>query len=153
MLANRRIHLVAGLIKQSGWSSKKDKKFFLKCFRSFLDCMVSLIQVYVVLLDNPTWRYRKYILQACPWNGHVRVKHFLWPLLAGLLKRTAPDLSFLVWVTPWTANIWFRPLISRNEDKLVFKLQDFILSLLQYAKPEMKITDSEWGEEDVFILS
>ena len=41
---------------------------------------------------------------------------------------------------------WILPLISRNLDRLMFKLQEFTISLLQFAKPEMKITDSERGE-------
>jgi hypothetical protein len=50
--------------------------------------------------------------------------------------------------SPWTTNIWFRPLISQNLYFLLPKLQGFILTLLEFARPEMKITDSEWGDAD-----
>jgi hypothetical protein len=37
--------------------------------------------VYVELLDNP--RYRKFLNQAFPWIGHVRIKHvFMTPFIA-----------------------------------------------------------------------
>ena len=34
--------------------------------------------------------------------------------------------------SPWTAKLWILPLISRNLDRLMYKLQEFIISLLQF---------------------
>ena len=49
----------------------------------------------------------------------------------------------------WTGNIWIRPLISRNVENLMTNLQEFIRSLLEFAKPTMRIIDSEWGNAEI----
>jgi hypothetical protein len=102
--------------------------------------------VYVELLNNP--RYRRFLRQALPCIDHVGIKHFF---MTSLVRAAKEDGSGYVEFgvrheSPWTANLWIHPLISRNLDRLMFKLQEFIISLLQFAKPELKITDSEWGE-------
>jgi len=102
---------------------------------------------YVELLENP--RYRKFLHQALPEIGHTGIIHFL---MTPVLHSAKVDSSrgFLEISrnhnSPWTTNIWFRPLISRNSDFLLPKLQGFILTLLEFARPEMKITDSELGD-------
>ena len=105
--------------------------------------------VYVELLDNP--RYRAFLHQSLPWIGHVGIIHFYMSSLVSAAKNE--DSGFVDFVvnpdSPWTANIWIRPLISQNESSLMSKLRRFVHSLLGFAKPEMKIIDSEWGEASI----
>ena len=102
--------------------------------------------VYVELLDNP--RYRKFLHQALPDTGHIGIIHFMMtPFLRAAKEEDSGFLEFRGnYESPWTANIWIRPLISRNVDNLMTKSKEFILSLLEFARPEMKIIDSEWGD-------
>ena len=102
--------------------------------------------VYVDLLDNP--KYTKFLHQALPWIGHAGMIHFF---MSSLISAARKDGSGFVDFgvdsdSPWTSNIWIRLLISQKEECLKRKLGRFILSLLAFAKPEMKIIDSEWGE-------
>ena len=66
-------------------------------------------------------------------------------------KRILLDTSILIIAIGfhWTGNIWIRPLISRNVDYLIPKLHMFILSLLEFSVPSMRIIDSEWGDADI----
>jgi len=102
--------------------------------------------VYVELLGNP--RYRKFLHRAFPWIGHVGIKHFFMaPLVAAAKDTRSGIVDFSVTEkTAWTANIWIRPLLVRNVDRLMYKLSNFFVSLLRFAKPEMLIADYEWAE-------
>ena len=51
--------------------------------------------------------------------------------------------------TAWTTNVWIRPLLVRNVDRLIYKFSKFIVSLLRFAKPEMLIADYEWAKADI----
>ena len=101
---------------------------------------------YVELLDKS--KYRKFLHQALPWIGHAGIIHFF---MSSLIHAAKNDGSgFVDFVVdskfPWTSNVWIRLLINQKETRLMQKLQSFILSLLAFAKPEMRIVDSEWGE-------
>ena len=102
--------------------------------------------VFVELLGNP--RYRKFLHRAFPWIGHVRIKHFFMaPLVAAAKDTRSGTVDFSVTEeTAWTTNVWIRPLLVRNVDRLMSKLSKFIVSLLRFAKPEMLIADYEWAE-------
>jgi hypothetical protein len=102
--------------------------------------------VHVELLNNP--KYRRFLRQALPCIDNVGIKHFFMSSVVWAAKENGSGyVEFGVrQESPWTAKLWILPLISRNVDRLMYKLQEFIISLLQFAKPEMKITDSEWGE-------
>ena len=103
--------------------------------------------VYVELLGNP--RYRKFLHRAFPWIGHVGIKHFFMaPLVAAAKDTRSGIVDFSVTEeTAWTTNVWIRPLLVRNVDRLMSKLSKFIVSLLRFAKPEMLIADYEWGPQ------
>jgi hypothetical protein len=102
--------------------------------------------VYVELLGNP--RYRKFLHRAFPWIGHVGIKHFFMAPLVAAAKDTRSGIVdfFVTEETAWTTNVWIRPLLVRNVDRLMYKLSKFIVSLLRFAKPEMLIADYEWAE-------
>jgi hypothetical protein len=104
---------------------------------------------YVELLDNS--KYRKFLHQELPWIGHAGIIHFF---MTSLVRAAKNDGCGFVEFgvdskTPWTSNIWIRLLITQKEKSLMRKLGRFILSLLAFAKPEMKIVDSEWGETSI----
>jgi hypothetical protein len=89
-------------------------------------------------------RYRKFLHGAFPWIGHVGIIHMHMSSLIGAAKRNSyGKIEFDH--RQWTDNIWIRLLISRNVDNLMTNLGDFVHSLIVFAKPEMKITDFEWG--------
>ena len=102
--------------------------------------------VFVELLGNP--RYRKFLHRAFPWIGHVGIKHFFMaPLVAAAKDTRSGIVDFSVTEeTAWITNVWIRPLLVRNVDRLMYKLSKFIVSLLRFAKPEMLIADYEWAE-------
>jgi hypothetical protein len=102
--------------------------------------------VYVELLGNP--RYRKFLHGAFPWIGHVGIKHFFMAPLVTAEKNTRSGIVdfFVTEETAWTSNVWIRPLLVRNVDRLMYKLSKFLVCLLRFAKPEMLITDYEWAE-------
>jgi len=103
--------------------------------------------VYVELLDNPG--YRKFLHRYMN-GGHVGILHFFICPLIGAARDERDGFIDIGWGSePGTANIWLRLLISRNEIILMSRLRRFIHSLLKYAKPEMKIVDSEWGEASI----
>ena len=101
---------------------------------------------FVELLGNP--RYRKFLHRAFPWIGHVGIKHFFMAPLVAAAKDTRSGIVdfFVTEETAWTTNVWIRPLLVRNVDRLMYKLSKFIVSLLRFAKPEMLIADYEWAE-------
>ena len=106
--------------------------------------MASLVDV--ELLNDPF--HRRFIRQALPCIDHVGIKPFC---MISVVRAAQEDGSGYVEFgvrheSPWTSHLWILPLISRDLDGLMFKMQEFIISLLQFAKQEMKITDSEWGE-------
>jgi hypothetical protein len=105
--------------------------------------------VYVDLLDNS--KYRKFLHQALPWIGHAGIIHFFMSSLVSAAKNDGSgSVEFGVdSESPWTSNIWIRLLITQKEKSLMRKLGRFILSLLAFAKPEMKIADFEWGETSI----
>jgi len=102
--------------------------------------------VYVELLGNP--RYRKFLHRAFPWIGHVGIKHFFMAPLVAAAKDTRSGIVdfFVTEETAWTTNVWIRPLLVLNVDRLMYKLSKFIVSLLRFAKTEMLIADYEWAE-------
>jgi hypothetical protein len=102
--------------------------------------------VYVELLDKS--KYRKFLHQALPWIGHAGIIHFFMSSLIDAAKNDGSGfVDFVVDSNfPWTSNIWIGLLINRKATRLMQKLESFILSLLAFAKPEMRIVDSEWGE-------
>ena len=102
--------------------------------------------VFVELLGNP--RYRKFLHRAFPWIGHVGIKHFFMAPLVAAAKETRSGIVYfsVTEETAWTTNVWIRPLLVRNVDRLMSKLSKFIVSLLRFAKPEMLIADYEWAE-------
>ena len=69
------------------------------------------------------------------------------PLVAAAKDTRSGIVDFFVTEeTAWTANVWIRPLLVRNDERLMYKLSKFIVSLLRFAKPEMLIADYEWAE-------
>jgi hypothetical protein len=78
--------------------------------------------VYVELLGNP--RYRKFLHRAFPWVGHVGIKHFFMAPLVAAAKDTRSGIVdfFVTEETAWTTNVWIRPLLVRNVDRLMYKL-------------------------------
>jgi hypothetical protein len=102
--------------------------------------------VYAELLNNP--KYRKFLHRALPEIGHVGISHFFMTSLVGAAKEEG--YGFLDFASCQTANIWIRPLISRNEDRLMLMLKGFILNLLKFSKPELRIRDAEWGEANIY---
>lgn len=103
--------------------------------------------VHVELLDNSG--YRKFLYRNMM-GGHVGILHFFMTSLISAAKNERHGFVDIGWNSgPWTANLYLQPLISRNEIILMSRLRRFIHSLLQYAKPEMKIVDSEWGEASI----
>ena len=102
------------------------------------------------LLDNPS--YRKFLLRALPLFGDLGIRHFyMSSLLAAAKEDGSGFVQFRMSHEPstWTNIFWVCPLISRNKNMLMSKLERFILSLLQFAKPEMKVIDAEWGDTDL----
>ena len=102
--------------------------------------------IFVELLDNP--RYIKFLHRAFPWIGHVGIKHFFMTALVAAAKEDrAGIVEFCVTEeAAWTENVWIRPLLVRNVDRLMQKSSRFIVSLLRFAKPDMLISDYEWAE-------
>jgi hypothetical protein len=69
------------------------------------------------------------------------------PLVAAAKDTRSGIVDFFVTEeTAWTANVWIRPLLVLNVDRLMYKLSKLIVSLLRFAKPEMLIADYEWAE-------
>ena len=100
--------------------------------------------VNVELLDNQGYQN---FLHRYMTGGHLGILHFsMTPLFAASRDERFGFFDVGGDSGPWTANIWLRPLISRNKIILMSIFRTFIHSLLKYAKPEMKIVDSEWGE-------
>jgi hypothetical protein len=102
--------------------------------------------VHSELLENS--KYRKFLHKALPWYGHVGISHMFMTTLVDAAKTDSfgyVDFDHCNGFH-WTGNIWVRPLISRNVDYLMTKLHIFILSLLDFSEPSMRIVDSEWGE-------
>lgn len=104
---------------------------------------------YPELLENP--RYRKFLHRAHPWYGHVGIIHLeMTDLVRAASTGGLGSVDFCHCNGyKWTDNIWIRPLISRNLDSVMTNLREFVLSLLKFTQPTIKILDSEWGDAEI----
>ena len=98
------------------------------------------------LLDIP--KYRKFLHQSFPWIGHLGICHYLMlPLIDAARDCRSAFVEFSSGCEAWNANPWVRPFISKNMASLTLKLEKLILSILKYARPNLKIAvfaDSDW---------
>ena len=98
------------------------------------------------LLENPN--YRKFLRLSFPWIGHLGICHsFMLPLIGAAKHCRSAFVELRSELNPWNTNPWLRPLISRNKESLTMKLESFILSIFKYARPDLRITDSDWCQE------
>jgi hypothetical protein len=102
--------------------------------------------VYLELLDNP--RYRRFLDRALPWCDDIEMRHgFITPLVWAARHDSYGFVDLPVsYGSPWKDNVLTRPLMTRNVDRLMLKLKQFILHLFEFSKPEMKHIDAEWGD-------
>ena len=99
-----------------------------------------------------TWicwpNYRKFLRLSFPWIGHLGICHsFMLPLIGAAKHCRSAFVELRSELNPWNTNPWLRPLISRNKESLTMKLESFILSIFKYARPDLRITDSDWCQE------
>ena len=98
---------------------------------------------YLKLLEDS--KYRNFLHRTFPFVDRVEMCHCLMkPLIYAARNCRSGFVEF--GCDAWTANPWIFPLISRNLKLLTMKLESLILSTFKYARPDWKITDSDWCE-------
>ena len=100
---------------------------------------------YMELVYNP--KYQKFLHQTFPQIGTIgQCHHFMISLIDAAQNYRSAFSEFRSGYFPWTVNPWVSPLISRNTARLTLKLGRLIRSIFKYARPDWKVTYSDWCE-------